>query len=197
MSAVDALPPRAGAPWSPAEEERLLTALREAATLEGLVAEFGRTRGALMSRVRKMLPVEHPAKRTGDAVAGLHAVLADDPDYRPPMSVREELREQRRRRNQRRPYVSVCDADLITIAEALYGTMEYQSMQTASRVFHEVEQRHLWGELVDRRADLLIWRSDVALDREEALHQAQVSVDRFRNAQTGVSYTQPAARKEP
>ena len=183
MSAVDALPPRAGAPWSPAEEERLLTALREAATLEGLVAEFGRTRGALMSRVRKMLPVEHPAKRTGDAVAGLHAVLADDPDYRPPMSVREELREERRRRNQRRPYVSVCDADLITIAEALYGTMEYQSMQTAARVFREIEERELWADLINRRADLLVWRSDVALDREEALHQAKLTLDRFRNTQ--------------
>ena len=196
MSAVASPPPRAGAPWSQAEEERLLGALRGATTIEALVEEFGRTEGALVSRVRKMLPAEHPAKRTGDAVALLRDVLSSDPDYRPPMTVREELQAQRSRRNQRRPYVSVSDADLITIAEALYGTMEYQSMQTAARVFHEIEQRQLWAELVARRADLLVWRSDVALDREEALHQAKVSLDRFRNAQTTPSSTsQQTARQ--
>lgn len=53
-------------------------------------------------------------------------------------------------------------------------------MQTAARVFHEVEQRQLWAELVDRRADLLVWRSGVVLDRDQARHQAQVE---FRNAE--------------
>lgn len=68
------------------------------------------------------------------------------------------------------------DADLITIAEALHGTMEYQSTQTAARVFHEVEQRKLWTKFVERRADLLVWRSDVVLDREEARHQAKADL---------------------
>ncbi|GAA3634844.1 hypothetical protein [Microlunatus ginsengisoli] len=47
-----------------------------------------------------MLPVDHPAKQDGDAIAGLHQVLLDEPDYRPPLSVREQLRQQRIQQHQ-------------------------------------------------------------------------------------------------
>jgi hypothetical protein len=44
-----------------------------------------------------MLPFDHPGRQDGDAIAELHQLLTNDPAYRPPVSIREELRQRRNR----------------------------------------------------------------------------------------------------
>ena len=179
VAQVGERPSRAGAPWSLAEEDRLLDALRTGASVDTLVADFGRTRGALNSRARKMLFGAQPGKLAGDdAIAELRQLLADDPSYRPAPSIRDELRLKRTRAS---VYRAVSDVDLATIAATLFATSDYDSMQTAARVFQEIETRQLWSQMIERRAELLVWRSENGLTHDDALEEARAAVDRFRN----------------
>ena len=95
---------RGGVRWTAAEEDRRFEAVRAGTPVETLIADFGRTKGALNSRARKMLPFDHPASQEGDAITELHQLLIDDPDYRPPMTIREELRQAARNRS--RPHTA-------------------------------------------------------------------------------------------
>jgi hypothetical protein len=178
MGEVEQSLSRLGRRWSTAEEDRLFDAVRAGTPIEALVADFGRTKGALNSRVRKMLPTDHPARYQGDAIGGLHLLLTEDPAYQRPMSIREELRQ---RRNGSRPYRSVSDIDLVTIAEALVEAVEDPARQTAARVLEEVNERRLWPELVERKADKLVWTSESAITRREAVVQARDLLDGVRN----------------
>ena len=85
--------PRTGIRWTREEENRLFAAVRAGTPIETLITEFGRTRGALNSRVSRWLPRGDAADHNGDTVAALHQLLIDHPDYQRPVGVRDELRQ--------------------------------------------------------------------------------------------------------
>lgn len=129
MGNIEQTPPRAGVPWSSSEETRLFEAVRNGTPIATLVADFDRSEKALNTRARTMLPHRHPAKHRDDAITALHQLLTDDPTYRPPLSIRDQIRQEDEiRQQQTRTRQSAPNHDLAAIAESLLEKMRDLSM---------------------------------------------------------------------
>lgn len=69
-----------GARWTLEEETRLVASVRAGKDLKAIANEHGRTRGAITSRLVKMLPEERDIP-DGERVGLIVATLTSDPDY--------------------------------------------------------------------------------------------------------------------
>ena len=71
----------------------------------------------------------HPVKHRDDAITALHQLLAEDPTYRPPLSIRDQIRQEDEiRQQQSRTRQSAPNQDLAAIAESLLQKMTDLSM---------------------------------------------------------------------
>lgn len=171
------LAPRSGLPWTDAEYEQILGAVREGVTDIAAIAErIGRSLGPTMSKARRLLPL---AERSApvDRVLPLLREHLDDPDYDWQRTTLEEAPP--------RPVVQppaltgipgLSSEDLTTIGYAVGLAAPVIDEDLVLRVGRELYRRGVTRELVAYRAEQLVQRGEIGWDR--ALAEADTWVAR-------------------
>lgn len=178
-------PPRSGHPWTDAEYEQILAAVREGVTDIVLIAErIGRGVSPTMTKARRLLPL---AERSApvDRVLRLLREHLDDPDYDWQRTTLEEAPP--------RPVVQppaltgvagLTSEDLTAIGYAVGLAAPVVDEDLVLRVGRELYRRGATHELVAYRAEQLVQRGEIGWDR--ALAEADTWVARaFAAARQG------------
>lgn len=79
-----------------------------------------------------------------------------------------------------RPFESVSDRDLVTLANLACRSLEYRTMLAGLKLMQECDRRGIWPQVEELRADIL-GRIDSTLTPEEAAAKARRELATYRD----------------
>ncbi|MFE7509376.1 hypothetical protein [Promicromonospora sp. NPDC057488] len=185
-------PDRTGRPWTDEETARIVDLVRAGADESTVVARSRRSGPSVVSRLRRMLPLEHRSCPSDMVAAALHGHLRDaDYDWRAAMLLTPPPRPVVRPPEIVRTGVAgLTDGDLVGIAHSVLLDDRAATADLRERLVGEVRERGLVRDVVAAHESYLATLREPAgiRDVDEWVHRWSTAVglgaDRYR-AYTG------------
>lgn len=157
-------PARSGQPWADDDYEKMVDAVKEGEQLGAIAAALQRPNSTILSRLRRLLPVQE-RRCLGDRVLTAARAHLQDPayDWKQTMLLSEEPRTvQPPPPIVRHGVEGLTDADLVTVAYSMLCAHRGSETRLLREVSDEVEGRGVVHHLVRRRVDHLLHGNDGA-----------------------------------
>ncbi|MFI2363314.1 hypothetical protein [Promicromonospora sp. NPDC019610] len=168
-------PDRTGRPWTDEETARIVRWVRDGADEHTVIARSRRSGPSVVSRMRRMLPLEHRSCPTDMVVAALRGHLRDpDYDWRATMLLTPPPRPIIRSPDIVRTGVAgLTDADLVGIAHSVLLDDRAATADLRERLVGEVRERGLGRDVVtSHESYLATLREPVGIrDLDEWVHR--------------------------
>ncbi len=168
-------PDRTGRPWTDEETARIVAWLRDGADEHTVVARARRSGASVVSRMRRMLPLEHRSCPTDMVVAALRGHLRDpDYDWRATMLLTPPPRPVVRPPDIVRTGVAgLTDADLVVVTHSVLLDDRAATADLRERLIGEVKERGLRREVLDSHETYLTTLREPAAirDLDEWVHR--------------------------
>ena len=193
----DGRPGRTGLTWTEEHLGELATLAAAGHDLDGIADEAGRSRQAVLARLRRMLPVDERGCPEALVLPRLRELLQDGHDWRRTMLTDTPPRPVHRPPAVHRAGVAgLEDDDLVELADALVRT-QARDVDLLERVRQQVVDRRLGDRLVRRRVRELVRATPTYHHEEEFRMAAEQWVTNGLGGPVGPSYAAWAIPDEP